>query len=175
MRQHRISEWLAKLKQRFISADVEDCWPCDGSLPTCSPAIALNPPLNVPEAAEVQYVFQLFWMFPKRGQPFKSPAWETDPPLTQGPSMTSPTPYRAFKGTQKAGTSVCFRQRPTAHPPPLVHQESTGTHALQEVLSGTPAKLLPPQPCIGHHSPTSPSAAGFKKVPSPDPASRSPP
>ena len=89
--------------------------------------------------------------------------------------MTSPTPHRVYTENQRAGTAVSFQQWPTAHLPPLVHQESAGVHTLWEVILGTPSKLLPPYPCIGHYSLLSPSAASFKRAPSPDPASKSPP
>ena len=162
-----------------------------------------QPPLNVPEAVGAHHMFQLFWTVPEKGQPFKSPDRGMAPIPAEGPSMTSPSPHCIYKGSQRAGRSMgrpremahaskkswlntqtneragrseSIQLWPTAYPPSfLVHRGSAGTLALREVLSKTPSKLLPPYPCIGHHSPPSLSAVKFRKAPSPDQASRSHP
>ena len=105
--------------------------------------------------------------FLERGQPFKSPDRAMGPTSTLRPSMTSPTLPRIYKEAQRPGRSEFYRQQSYTQSPSLVLQKSAGVIALREVLSKTPSKLLPPYPCIGHHSLPFPSAGN---APSPNPA-----
>ena len=88
---------------------------------------------------------------------------------TVRPSLTSPTPSRVYKRAQQPRTTECSQQQYSALPSP-----SCGKIALQEVLSIMPKRLLPPYPCIGHHSPPSPSAACFRCAPSRESIDKSP-
>ena len=93
------------------------------------------------------------------------------PTSTVRPSLTSPTPSHMYKRAQQTGTADYSQWQLSA----LLSSPAYGVLALQEVLSTTPTRLLPPFPCIGHHSPPSASAASFRNVPSRELLDRSPP
>ena len=142
--------------------------------PLRSPAVILNRPANIPDS-EKQTSFLRIWNVPAGTGGFKSLGQGADPGPSQGPSMTSHTPPLVYKGTSRAGKTVhCPQQNIRSSPPSLlVHQKPDGIHTLLEASLGTPYKLLPSYPCIGHYSPPSPSPATFKRAPSTDHASRS--
>ena len=89
---------------------------------------------------------------------------------TLRPSITSPTPSRIYKRAQRLKMPESIQRQYSALPPP----PSAGVLTLQEVLSTTPKRLLPPYPCTGHHSPLSPLAANFQCVPSRKPSTELP-
>ena len=139
-----------------------------------SPAVTLNPSKNVPEG--VHHLFQVAGNLLEKDQPFKSPDQGMGLNPTWEPSMTSPTSPHIYKKVLRPGRSEYSQQWPSAPPPSFpALQKPAGTIALREVLSRTPSKLLPPYPCIGHHSLPFPSAVKFWHASSPNPANRSPP
>ena len=141
--------------------------------PAYSQAAVLNSLQNVPN--HVHHVFQVAGNVLYKGQPFKSPDQGMSPTPTLRPSMTSLTPSCLYKGAQRPARAECQLTWSSTQPPSLVLRVSAGVLALREVLSTTPTRLLPPYPCMGHHSPPSPSAVKFKRAPFPDPANRNPP
>ena len=124
-----------------------------------------------------QHVLRLSWNVPEGSQPFKSPAWgltQTLPRALPGPPLPLRGHIRRPQGLQHQFIDQCETY---AHLLSMFQQDSAGEHALQEaaLAPGTPSRVFPPYPSIGHYSPPSSSAASFKRALSPDPASRSPP
>ena len=115
---------------------------------------------------EGQLADQVELSIPKRGQAIAGNSRKgglaidpgRGPTTTVRPSLTSLTPSRVYKLAQQPRMAEYSQQQRSALPSP----PSRGELALQEVISTTTTRLLPPYPCIGHHSPPSPSAASFQ-------------
>ena len=115
----------------------------------------------------------------ERGRPIDSNCLEGGLAIDQGvgptssfrPSLTFPTLSYIYKRAQGSRTSELTQRQYSALPTP----PSADVLTLQEVLSTMLKRLLPPYPCIGHHSPPSPSAVSFQCAPFRKPINRSPP
>ena len=122
------------------------------------------------EGSQLDNMYQVASNMHERGQPIAGNCLERGlaidsergPTSTVRPSLTSPTPSCIYKRAQQPRMA----EFPQWQSSPLPSPPSHGVLALQEVLSITLKRLLPPYPCIGHHSPPSPSAASFRHAPS---------
>ena len=131
--------------------------------PLCSTDINLNPPSDFPgmihhvlEGVQSNKMHLMANNSLARGRPIDSNCFEgglaTDPGVGQTsilrPSLTSPTPSHIHKQAQRLRTPELTKQQYSVLPPPPT---SAGVPTLQEVLSTTPTRLLPPYPSVGHH------------------------
>ena len=123
--------------------------------PPCTPQNRSLIPLN-----PVFHAFQDGLKVLEGGSIFKSPTRGIDQARTRWPSMISPTHVAYKRGPVRLEQAVSLQLRSSAQPPP-----SAGVLILREVLSISPARLLPPIPCIGHHLPPSPTGASFWQAP----------
>ena len=142
------------------------------------PAVILNRPENIPEDGRVNHMFCLFWNVLTGPWRFKSTGQGADSNLPQGPSRVSPTLHRVYKGEIEAGNLVQLSAWTVRPPPLLYHQkDSSGENALLKaaLAPGMPPGIFPPYLYIGHYLPPSPSAVSFKRAPSHDPMTQSPP
>ena len=138
--------------------------------PPGSPAVILNRPKNVPEDGAANHVYRLFWNIPDGPQRFKPPSQGADQALPRVLPGSPLPPSGYIRGPSEAGELVPLPAW-TVHPPSLLYQpkDSTGESALLEdaLALGTLPNIFTPYPCTGNYSPPSPSAALFKRDPSP--------